>query len=98
MKRLAVWLLVMMCFFGSCQLYAAPSKFDSAGRAIGYLIRQSTRHNWPQWVVWLLVVAGLLCFVGWVAEYFDDKKKIQETRNKRLVGDHNEKGIIRRKN
>jgi len=93
MKRLSLLLAAEVCFFGSCQLYAVPSKFDSAGRAIGYLIRQSTRHNWPRWIVWLLVVASLLCFVGWVAEYFDDKKKIQETRNKKLVGDHNEKSI-----
>lgn len=92
MKRLAVWLSVIVCFFGSCQLYAAPSKFDSAGRAIGYLIRQATRHNWPRWVVWLLVVVGLLCFVGWIAEYFDDRKKIQKTEKKQLVDGHNEKG------
>ena len=75
MKHAAVWLLVMVTCFGSCQLYAAPSKaVTKAGRAIGYLINQAIRHNWPRWVVWLLVAVGLLGFVGWIAGWFDDKK------------------------
>lgn len=82
MKRLAVWLSVMMCFFGSCQLCAAPSKFDSAGRAIGFLIRQTDRHNWPRWVVWILVVGALLCFVGWIVEYFGDREKKDSSAEK----------------
>lgn len=75
MKRLAVWLFVVVTCFGACQLYAASSKFDSAGRAIGFLIRQADRHNWPRWVVWILVVGALLCFVGWIVEYFGDREK-----------------------
>jgi peptidoglycan/LPS O-acetylase OafA/YrhL len=74
MKRVAVWLSVMMCFFGSWQLHAA-SKFDSAGRAIGFLFHYAEKHNWPRWVVWLLLVVGLLVFVGMIVEYFSDKKK-----------------------
>ena len=83
MKRLAVWLSVMMCFFGSWQLHAA-SKFDSAGRAIGFLFRYAEKHNWPRWVVWLLLVVGLLVFVGMIVEYFRDKKKNEITREKSL--------------
>ena len=83
MKRLAVWLFVMMCFFGSWQLHAA-SKFDSAGRAIGFLFRYAEKHNWPRWVVWLLLVVGLLVFVGMIVEYFRDKKKNETTREKSL--------------
>ena len=79
MKRVAVWLSVMMCFFGSWQLHAA-SKFDSAGRAICFLFRYAEKHNWPRWVVWLLLVVGLLVFVGMIVEYFRDKKK-KEGRN-----------------
>ena len=40
-----------------------------AGRSV-----TTTRHNWPRWVVWLLVAVGLLGFVGWIAGWFDDKK------------------------
>jgi len=82
MKRVAVWLFVMVTCFGSCQLYAAPSKFDSAGRAIGFLIRQADRHNWPRWVVWILVVGALLCFVGWIVEYFGDREKKDSSAEK----------------
>jgi hypothetical protein len=82
MKRLAVWLFVMVTCFGACHLYAAPSKFDSAGRAIGFLIRQADRHNWPRWVVWILVVGALLCFVGWIVEYFGDREKKDSSAEK----------------
>jgi len=82
MKRVAVWLFVMVTCFGACQLYAAPSKFDSAGRAIGFLIRQADRHNWPRWVVWILVVGALLCFVGWIVEYFGDREKKDSSAEK----------------
>ena len=81
MKRVAVWLSVMMCFFGSWQLHAA-SKFDSAGRAIGFLFRYAEKHNWPRWVVWLLLVVGLLVFVGMIVEYFRDKKKNETSRER----------------
>ena len=82
MKRVAVWLSVMMCFFGSWQLHAA-SKFDSAGRAIGFLFRrQADRHNWPRLVVWILVVGALLCFVGWIVEYFGDREKKDSSAEK----------------
>ena len=81
MKRLAVWLSAMMCFFGSWQLHAA-SKFDSAGRAIGFLFRYAEKHNWPRWVVWLLLVVGLLVFVGMIVEYFRDKKKNETTQER----------------
>jgi peptidoglycan/LPS O-acetylase OafA/YrhL len=81
MKRVAVWLSVMMCFFGSWQLHAA-SKFDSAGRAIGFLFRFAREHNWPRWVVWLLLVVGLLVFVGMIVEYFRDKKKNETPRER----------------
>ena len=81
MKRVAVWLSVMMCFFGSWQLHAA-SKFDSAGRAIGFLFRYAEKHNWPRWVVWLLLVVGLLVFVGMIVEYFRDKKKNETPRER----------------
>ena len=81
MKRLAVWLSVMLCFFGSWQLHAA-SKFDSAGRAIGFLFRYAEKHNWPRWVVWLLLVVGLLVFVGMIVEYFRDKKKNETSRER----------------
>ena len=81
MKRLAVWLSVMMCFFGSWQLHAA-SKFDSAGRAICHLLRCAEKHNWPRWVVWLLLVVGLLVFVGMIVEYFRDKKKNETPRER----------------
>ena len=82
MKRLAVWLFVVVTCFGACQLYAASSKFDSAGRAIGFLIRQADRHNWPRWVVWILVVGALLCFVGWIVEYFGDREKKDSSAEK----------------
>jgi peptidoglycan/LPS O-acetylase OafA/YrhL len=75
MKRVAVWLLVMVTCFGTCQLYAAPSKCTSVGRAIVFLFRFAREHNWPRWVVWLLLVVGLLVFVGMIVEYFSDKKK-----------------------
>ena len=88
MKRVVVWLSVMMCFFGSWQLHAA-SKFDSAGRAIGFLFRYAEKHNWPRWVVWLLLVVGLLVFVGMIVEYFSDKKK----EKKQHENDHDEKGV-----
>ena len=81
MKRLAVWLSVMVCFFGSWQLHAA-SKFDSAGRAIGFLFRYAEKHNWPRWVVWLLLVVGVLVFVGMIVEYFRDKKKNETPRER----------------
>ena len=81
MNRVAVWLSVMMCFFGSWQLHAA-SKFDSAGRAIGFLFRYAEKHNWPRWVVWLLLVVGLLVFVGMIVEYFRDKKKNETPRER----------------
>ena len=82
MKRVAVWLFVMVTCFGACQLYAASSKFDSARRAIGFLIRQADRHNWPRWVVWILVVGALLCFVGWIVEYFGDREKKDSSAEK----------------
>ena len=82
MKRVAVWLFVMVTCFGACQLYAASSKFDSAGRAIGFLIRQADRHNWPRLVVWILVVGALLCFVGWIVEYFGDREKKDSSAEK----------------
>ena len=81
MKHAAVWLSVMMCFFGSWQLHAA-SKFDSAGRAIGFLFRYAEKHNWPRWVVWLLLVVGSLVFVGMIVEYFRDKKKNETSRER----------------
>jgi len=64
MKRIAVWLSMMVCFFGSCQLYAAPSR----ARAIGYWLGQAIRHKWSWWVILLIV------FVG-IGLYIDDKKK-----------------------
>ncbi len=64
MKRLAVWLSVMLCVIGSCQLYAAPSR---AG-AIGYWLGQAIRHKWSWWVILLIV------FIG-IGLYIDDKKK-----------------------
>lgn len=82
MKRVAVWLFVMVTCFDACQLYAASSKCDSAGRAIGFLIRQADRHNWPRWVVWILVVGALLCFVGWIVEYFGDREKKDSSAEK----------------
>lgn len=63
MKRLAVWLSVMMCFFGSCQLYAAPS----AGGLV-FLYRYAREHSWPRWVF-------LLIGVAWICLWFSDKKK-----------------------
>ena len=79
----------MMCFFGSWQLHAA-SKFDSAGRAIGFLFRYAEKHNWPRWVVWLLVAVGLLGFVGWIAGCLMTRNKNYE--KKHLVNDLNAKG------
>ena len=64
MKRLAVLLSMMVCFFGSCQLYAASSK---AG-ATGFLVRFAREHHWPWWVILLIVVVG-------IGMYFGDKKK-----------------------
>ena len=64
MKRLAVWLSVMVCFFGSYQLSAAPSR----GGAVGYWIGYAIRHKWSWWVILLIVVAGIVV-------YIDDKEK-----------------------
>ena len=64
MKRLALLLSVMVCFFGSYQLYAAQSR---AG-AIGYWLGQAIRHKWSWWVILLIV------FVG-IGLYIEDKKK-----------------------
>ena len=86
MKRVAVWLSMIVCFFGTCQLYAAPSKCTPVGRAIVFLFRFAREHNWPRWVILTLVVVGLLVSVGGIAEYFSDKKK------KQLVKNHYEKG------
>lgn len=63
MKRLAVWLLVMVTCFGSCQLYAAPS----AGGLV-FLYRYAREHSWPRWVF-------LLIGVAWICLWFSDKKK-----------------------
>lgn len=84
MKRVSVWLFVMVACFGTCQLYAAPSKCTSAGRAIVFLFRFAREHNWPRWVILTLVVVGLLVSVGGIAEYFSDKKKNETTREKSL--------------
>jgi len=84
MKRVAVWLSVMVCFFGSYQLYAAPSK---VWPAMHVLFRFAKEYNWPRWVVWLLFVVGLLVFVGMIVEYFRDKKK-----NETPVNDLTKKG------
>lgn len=86
MKRLAVWLSVMVCFFGSYQLYAAPSK---GVPAMHFLFRFAKEYNWPQWVV---VVVGLFIVVGVIAEYFDDKKEKEEKVKEQLVSNHGEKG------
>ena len=80
MKRLAVWLSVMVCFFGSCQLYAAPSKAGAVARAVGFAIG----HKWAWWVVLLIAVVGI---VG----YLDDKK--EEKEKKQLEKNHDEKGV-----
>jgi len=66
MKRLAVWLSVMLCFFGSYQLYAAPSKVHPG--AIAFLVRYAREHNWPWWVILLIGVFGVGCFI-------EDRKK-----------------------
>ena len=87
MKRVAVWLSVMVCFFGSYQLYAAPSKVHPG--AIAFLVRYAREHNWPRWVV---VVVGLFIVVGVMAEYFDDKKEKEEKGKEQLVSNHGEKG------
>ena len=86
MKRVAVWLSVMVCFFGSYQLYAAPSK---VGPAMHFLFRFAKEYNWPRWVV---VVVGLFIVVGGIAEYFDDKKEKEEKGKEQLVSNHGEKG------
>ena len=78
MKRVAVWLSVMMCFFGSCQLYAAPVKAEAVARAVGFAIG----HKWAWWVVLLIAVVG-------IAVYLDDKKK----EKKQHENDHDEKGV-----
>ena len=80
MKRLAVWLAMMICFFGSCQLYAAPSR----GGAVAYWVGYAIRHKWSWWVILLIVVVG-------VGVYFDDKEKKEE--KKQLENDHDEKGV-----
>ena len=64
MKRLALLLSVMVCFFGSCQLYAAPSKAGT----VGYWLGQAIRHKWSWWVILLIVFVGIGLYVG-------DKKK-----------------------
>jgi len=56
-----------------------------AGRSV-----TTTRHNWPRWVVWLLVAVGLLGFVGWIAGCLMTRNKNYE--KKHLVNDLNEKG------
>ena len=56
-----------------------------AGRSV-----TTTRHNWPRWVVWLLVAVGLLGFVGWIAGCLMTRNKNYE--KKHLVNDLNAKG------
>ena len=64
MKRVAVWLSMIVCFFGSCQLYAAPSRAKGVGYWIGYAIR----HKWSWWVILLIVIFG-------VGFYLEERKK-----------------------
>lgn len=80
MKRITVWLSMMVCFFGSYPLYAAPVKAEAVARAVGFAIG----HKWAWWVVLLIAVVG-------IAAYLDDKKK--EKEKKQLKNDHDEKGV-----
>lgn len=66
MRRLAVLLSVMVCFFGSFQLCAAPSKVSPG--AVAYWVGYAIRHKWAWWIVLLIAVMG-------VGAYLDDKKK-----------------------
>ena len=60
MKRVTVWLSVMVCFFGSYQLYAAGG--------IGYWIGYAIGHKWSWWVILLIVFFG-------IGFYLEDRKK-----------------------
>ena len=64
MKRLAMLLSMMVCIFGSYQLYAASSR----GGAVAYWIGYAIKHKWSWWVILLIAAVG-------IGIYFDDKKK-----------------------
>ena len=64
MKRLAVWLSMMVCIFGSYQLYAA----QSGGGGFALLVRYARDHNWPWWA--FLLIGGV-----WACWYFSNRKK-----------------------
>ena len=64
MKRLVLLLSMIVCIFGSYQLYAAPA----GGGGIALLLHLARDHNWPWW-------AFLLIGVVWAYWYFGNRKK-----------------------